>query len=156
MGNRLSKRNNVLKALAGTNWEQQDETLVMTYKALGRWIANYAAPVWSTNASESDIGKILRTQSEALRIITGSHNMSSIDHLHSETEMLQVEDHLNILSAHGTLSGYREGLSPHHQDGSTTKGNERDNFHQTQPNHVATASKQKERHIPSNSHLICQ
>ena len=24
--------------------------------------------------------------------------MSSIDHLHSETEMLQVEDHLNLLS----------------------------------------------------------
>ena len=25
--------------------------------------------------------------------------MSSIDHLHSETEMLHVEDHLNLLSA---------------------------------------------------------
>ena len=25
--------------------------------------------------------------------------MSSIDHIHSETEMLQVEDHLNLLSA---------------------------------------------------------
>ena len=46
----------------------------MTYKALGRSIANYAAPVWSTNASESNIGKIQRAQNEALRIITGSHN----------------------------------------------------------------------------------
>ena len=26
--------------------------------------------------------------------------MSSIDHLHSETEMLQVDDHLNLLSTH--------------------------------------------------------
>ena len=74
----------------------QKETLLMTYKALGRSIANYAAPVWSTNASESNIGKIQRAQNEALRIITGSHKMSSIDHLHSE--MLQVEDHLNLLS----------------------------------------------------------
>ena len=56
--NRVSKRNNVLKALAGTNWGQQNETLLMTYKALGRSIANYAAPVWSINASESNIGKI--------------------------------------------------------------------------------------------------
>ena len=40
-----------------------------------------------------------RTQNEALRIITGSHKMSSIDHLHSETKMLPVEDHLNLLSA---------------------------------------------------------
>ena len=71
----------------------------MTYKALRRSIANYAAPGWSTNASESNIGKIQRAQNEALRIITGSHKMSSIDHLHSETKMLQVEDHMNLLSA---------------------------------------------------------
>ena len=58
VANRVSKRNNVLKTLAGTNWGQQKETLLMTYKALGRSIANYAAPVWSTNAN---IGKIQLT-----------------------------------------------------------------------------------------------
>ena len=42
VANRVSKRYNVLKALAGTNWGQQKETLLMTYKALGRSIANYA------------------------------------------------------------------------------------------------------------------
>ena len=36
VANRVSKRNNILKALAGTNWGQQKETLLMTYKALGR------------------------------------------------------------------------------------------------------------------------
>ena len=99
MANRVSKRNNVLKALADTNWGQQKETLLLTYKALGISIANYAAPVWKTNASETSLGKIQRTQNEALRIITGSHKMSSIDHLHSETKMLLVKDHLNRLSA---------------------------------------------------------
>ena len=73
--------------------------LLMTYKALGRSITKYAAPVWSINVSESNIGKIQRAQNEALRIITCSHKMSSIDHIHSETKMLQVEDHLNLLSA---------------------------------------------------------
>ena len=34
VANRVSKRNNVLKALAGTNWGQQKETLLLTYKAL--------------------------------------------------------------------------------------------------------------------------
>ena len=53
VANRVSKRNNVLKALAGTNWGQQKETLVMTYKALGRSTANYAAPVWSIHACET-------------------------------------------------------------------------------------------------------
>ena len=99
MANRVSKINNVLKALTGTNWGQQKETLLLTYKALGRSIANYAAPVWSTNASDTSLGKIQLTQNEALRIITGSHKMSSIDHLHSETKMLLVEDHLSLLSA---------------------------------------------------------
>ena len=70
----------------------------MTYKALGRSIANYDAPVWSINSCESNIGKIQRAQNEVLMIITGSHKLSSIDHLHSETEMLQVKDHLNLLS----------------------------------------------------------
>ena len=50
----------------------------MTYKALGRSITNHAAHVWNTNASESNIGKILCVQNKALRIITGSHKMSSI------------------------------------------------------------------------------
>ena len=39
------------------------------------------------------------SQNETLKIITGSHNMSSIDHLHSDTKMLHVDDHPNLLSA---------------------------------------------------------
>ena len=34
VANRVSKRNNVLKALAGTNWGQKKETLLMTYKSI--------------------------------------------------------------------------------------------------------------------------
>ena len=99
----------------------------MTYNALGRSIANYSAPVWSPNASDSNIDKIQRAQNEALRIITGSHKMPSIDHLHSKTEMLQVEDHLNLLSAQYLV----QCLDTENQDGSSTKGNEGDNIHQT-------------------------
>ena len=97
---RVKKKNNVLKTLAGTSWGLQKETLQMTYQAPGRYIANYAAPVWSTNASTSSIGSIQRAKNEALRVITGAHKMMSrIDHLHSETEMLRVGEHLNLLSA---------------------------------------------------------
>ena len=78
VANRVSKRDNVLKALAGTNWGQQRETPALTYKALERSIAIYAALVWSTNASDTSLEKIQRTQNEALRIITGSHKMSKV------------------------------------------------------------------------------
>ena len=98
VANKIIKINNVLKALAGTTCGQQKETLLLTYKALGRSIANYAAPDWRTNASDTSLEKIQRTHNEALRNITGSGNMSSIDHLQSETKMLQVEVHRNLLS----------------------------------------------------------
>ena len=52
-GQQSQQRNNVLKAFACTNWAQKKVTLLMTCKALGRSIANYAAPAWSINASES-------------------------------------------------------------------------------------------------------
>ena len=116
VANRVSKINNVLKALSGTNWGQQKETLLLTYKALGRSIAHFAAPVWSTNASDTSLGKIQHTQHEALRIIIGSHKMSSIDHLHSETKMLLVDVYLNLISAQYLIHclDTENVLSPHH------------------------------------------
>ena len=42
---RVSSRNNILKALVGTTWGHQKETLLMTYKTVGRSIINYAASV---------------------------------------------------------------------------------------------------------------
>ena len=37
---------------------KEKETLLLTYNALGKSIASYAAPVWSTNASDSSFKKI--------------------------------------------------------------------------------------------------
>ena len=71
----------------------------MIYKAVGRSIINYAAPVWSPNLHDTNYRKIHYTQNEALRIATGCHNMSSIDHLHTEAEMLKVREYSELLSA---------------------------------------------------------
>ena len=81
------------------NWGQQKETLLLTYKALGRLMENYAALVCSTNTSNTSLEKIQRTQNPALRIITGSHKMPSIDHIHSETKMPHAKDHMHLPSA---------------------------------------------------------
>ena len=61
---RVPGRNNILKALAGTSWGQQKETLLMTYKAVGRSIINYAAPVWSPNLHDTNYRKIQYTQND--------------------------------------------------------------------------------------------
>ena len=71
----------------------------MTYKAVGRSIINYAVPVWSTNLRDTNYRNIQYTQNEALRIATGCHKMSSVDHLHVEAKMLKVREHSELLSA---------------------------------------------------------
>ena len=63
-----------------------ERNLLMTYKAVGRSIINYAAPVWSTNLHDTNYRNIQYTQNEALRISTGCHKMSSVDHLHAESK----------------------------------------------------------------------
>ena len=90
VSDRIDKRNNILKALAGSSWGQDKETLLLTYNALGKSIASYAAPVWSTNASDSSFKKIQTAQNAALRTATGAHKMASIDHLHQESLTLRV------------------------------------------------------------------
>ena len=96
---RVSGRNNILKALAGTSWGQQKETLLMTYKAFGRSIINYAAPVWSPNLHDTHYRKLQYTRNEALRIATGCHKMASIDHLHTEAQMMKVRENSELLYA---------------------------------------------------------
>ena len=95
----IDKRNNMLKALTGSSWGQDKETLLMTYNTLRKSIANYAAPVWGTNASDSSFKKIQTAPNAALRTATGAHKMASIDHLHQESLTLRVKDHSDWLSA---------------------------------------------------------
>ena len=71
----------------------------MTYKAVGRSIINYDAPVWSTNIRDTNYRNIQYTQNEALRIATGCHKMSSVYQLHVEDKMLKVREHSELLSA---------------------------------------------------------
>ena len=54
VSDRIDKRNNMLKALAESSWGQDKETLLMTYNALGKSIANYAAPTQVTRAFKED------------------------------------------------------------------------------------------------------
>ena len=96
---RAKSRLNILKALTGTTWGQHKETIVATYKALIDSIFSYAAPVWFPVAgcSNASVTKLQTVQNAALRIATGCHKMSSIDHLHMEAEIMTVKEHLNML-----------------------------------------------------------
>ena len=83
---RVSGRNNILNALACTSWGQHKVTLLITYKAVSRSIINYDAPVWSPNLHDTNYSKIQCIQKEVLKIATGCHKMSRIDHLHRDAK----------------------------------------------------------------------
>ena len=89
--NRIDKRTNMLKALAGSSWGQEKDTLLLSYNALGTSITSYAAP------SDSSVKKIQTAQNAALRTATGAHKMACINHLHQESLTLKVNDHPDML-----------------------------------------------------------
>ena len=78
MKDRIDKRNNILNALAVSSWGQDKDTLLLTYNSLGKYIASYAAPIWSTNTSDSSFKKVQTAQNAALRMATVDHKMASI------------------------------------------------------------------------------
>ena len=89
----------MLKALAGSSFGHE-ETLLLTYNAaVGKSIASYAVPVWSTNASGSSYKKKQTAQNAAWRTATGTHKMASIDHLHAGVPRAESQDHSDMLSA---------------------------------------------------------
>ena len=52
-------------------------------------------------------------QNSAMRLVSGSHKMASENHLHSETKMLPVRDHLSMLSAQYLASASRPDHPAH-------------------------------------------
>ena len=95
---RVSGRNNILKALRyfmGTTKGNTNDDLQGSRQIdhqLRRTCLE-SKPPWH------QLQKIQYTQNEALRIATGCDKMSSINHLHTEAEMLKVKEHSELLSA---------------------------------------------------------
>ena len=97
----------MIKALAGTSWGQDTETLLLSFKVLVKTKLDYAAPVWSPNVKPSSVKRLQAIQNAGLRTVTGSHKMAHANHLHTETKVLPVPDHLAMLSTQYLASSLR-------------------------------------------------
>ena len=96
---KAGSRLGVLRALSDTSFGHDRECLELSYKAIIRPFFDFAAPIVYPQYSKSSIHRLQLVQNRALRLITGCHNASAVDHLHAETHMLPVKDHLELLSA---------------------------------------------------------
>ena len=90
---------NVLKALAGTDWGKDKETLANTYKIYTRPILEYANPAWCPIVSNKQMQRLQTIQNTALRLSTGHTKDTNVQHLHDETYTLPLKVHTKMLAS---------------------------------------------------------
>ena len=91
------QRDNVLKALGGSTWDSEKETLLSTYQANGRSILSYCCPVWTPSHMDTHWSRLQRAQNSALRIATSCLRMADVAELHQECRELPVRHHYELI-----------------------------------------------------------
>ena len=86
----------MIKALTATGWGAQKETLMATYKAVMRPALEYASSIWSPLASSTSINKLQVMQNAAVRTATGCTQDTNLQHLHDETLIFHIHEHLQL------------------------------------------------------------
>ena len=112
---KILAQNNILKALSGSTWGKEKEVIINTYKATGQSHLNYCCPLWTPSISKTSWDELQVAQNHALRIATGCHKMTNIDHLHDETKIMKVKDHCEMISKQFLLATQKPG-HPNHTD----------------------------------------
>ena len=106
---RAKQRIPILKAMTSVKWGQQKESLINTYRASIRSLFTYASPIWFPYISHTSKRNLQLVQNAALRIATGSVRASAEGHLHAETKMLPVDDHLSLLCSQFLVTALQPG-----------------------------------------------
>jgi hypothetical protein len=87
---KANPRISILRALGGSTWVSDKETMLLTYNYMVKPVFSYGPTIWMPNISKTNLDKIQVTQNRGLRIVTGCHQATSIDHLHAKYEILPV------------------------------------------------------------------
>ena len=95
---KLTSRNNVLKALAGSFWGIEKEVMLTTFKAISKPLINYWAPIWTLTLCDSQWQELQACQNSALRTALGFTKMTSAHHLHPESLVMPAKAHNKMLS----------------------------------------------------------
>ena len=112
---KANRRLNVICAVADSRFGQDKERLTATFKGLLRPFFDYAAPIVYPNYCPTSSHRLQMVQNKALRLITGSHAAAARDHLHEETLILLVEQHLRLLAARHLVKSLQPTHPSHEQ-----------------------------------------
>ena len=101
------------------------EILVSTYKAVGQSVLNYFAQVLTPSLSKASWNELQPCQNAALRAALGCVKMTSIDHLHAESNIMPVKAHNEMLAKQFLMStqnpNHRNRLNLNHRPERITK-----------------------------------
>ena len=95
---KVQQRNNVLKALAGSTWGCDKETVLTAYQEIGHSILSYCCPVWVPSHRDTNWSQLQRAQNSALRTTTGCLKIVDIAELHQEAQELPICQHNEQIS----------------------------------------------------------
>jgi hypothetical protein len=109
----INQRVPIMKAVSNNSWGFDMETLSLTYNTLVKPVIGNCAPIWVPNIKPTHIAKIQTVQNRMLRLITGCHLASPIDHLHSEVAILPVGIRLDMLCKQFLISALRSAHPSH-------------------------------------------
>ena len=111
---KVQQRNNVLKALAGSTWGCDKETLLTTYQSIGCSILSYCSPVWTPSLKDTNWCRLQQAQNSVLRIFTGCLKIADVTELHQEARELPVRQNNWQISQQFTIACHLP-LHPCHQ-----------------------------------------
>ena len=95
---KAKKKVNVLNVMAGTDWGQDKQTLIITYKTIVRSVLEYGSPIWSPAINETSWTKLQRVKNSALKVATGTYHNTQEEHIHRETKVLALRDHGRMIT----------------------------------------------------------
>ena len=116
VADRARQRFSILKALAGTMWGQQNDTLLPIYKILINLLFTHASSTLFPNSNNSTIQK-LQTVVCIARIATGCVKISPIKYLHNVSKILTVRSHLSLMCTQYLITCFQ----PDHPSYATVK-----------------------------------
>ena len=91
---KVNSGTNILKALSGAALGKDKEILVSTYKAVDQSVLNYSSPVWTPSLSKASWDELQPCQNAACALPS---DVTSIDHLHAESNIMPVKAHNEII-----------------------------------------------------------
>ncbi|MEL6804603.1 MAG: hypothetical protein AAFO91_12575, partial [Bacteroidota bacterium] len=86
----------IYKALTGTSWGKNKETIINTYKSITRPILEYACSTWAPIISTTNYNQLQIVQNQIARIATGHTADTNNNTVNQEAKLLPITAHTNL------------------------------------------------------------